>query len=188
LLLENGRVKQIGPTAEVTNAYFDTSQGACGSQLDFTNNPQGDEIAALLTARLIDRAGDQISHAQIDAEFGVEITYEIKNVNQPVIPNLHFFQAGTCAFVTSPAVLPEQMPGFYKAVAWLPARLLNEGNYSINIAGSTMNPPQAHFHLQDSFSFQVIEDIHDQSRQGYAQKIPGAVRPLLDWTVTTTRP
>jgi len=188
LLLENGRVKQIGPTAEVTNAYFDTSQGACGSQLDFTNNPQGDEIAALLTARLIDRAGNQISHAQIDAEFGIEITYEVKNVNQPVIPNLHFFQAGTCAFVTSPAVLTEQRPGFYKAIAWLPARLLNEGNYSINIAGSTMNPPRAHFHLQDSFSFQVIEDIHDPIRHGYTQKTPGAVRPLLDWTVTNTRP
>ena len=187
MLLENGRVKQIGPTTEVTNAYFDTSQGTCGSQLDFTDNPQGDDIAVLLTARLIDRTGKQISHARIDTEFGIEMTYEIKNIDQPVIPNFHFFQAGMCAFVTSPAALPEPKPGVHKAIAWLPPRLLNEGNYSINIACSTMNPPQAHFHLQDSFNFQVIEDIHDPSRQGYSQKIPGAVRPLLDWTVTTSR-
>jgi lipopolysaccharide transport system ATP-binding protein len=189
LLLENGRVKRIGPTAEVTNAYFDASNGTGGgSQLDFTKNPQGDEIASLLTAKLIDREGNPISHAMIDAEFGIEMTYEIKNVDQPVVPNLHFYHAGTCAFVTSPAVLPELRPGIYKAVAWLPARLLNEGNYNINIAASTMNPPQAHFHLQDSFRFQVIEDIHDPLRQGYSQKIPGAVRPFLDWTVTTTEP
>jgi lipopolysaccharide transport system ATP-binding protein len=188
LLLENGRVKQIGPTADVTNAYFEISQGADGSQLDFTNNPQGDDIATLLAARLIDREGSQIGHAQIDAEFGIEMTYEVKNVDQPVIPNLHFFQAGTCAFVTSPAALPEVGPGLWKAIAWIPPRLLNEGNYTINIAGSTMNPPQPHFHLQDSFSFQVIEDIHDPSRQGYAQKIPGVVRPLLSWTVTPAQP
>jgi lipopolysaccharide transport system ATP-binding protein len=188
LLLENGRVKQIGPTAEVTNAYFDTSQGTSGSELNFTDNPQGDDIAALLTARLIDRLGNPISHVKIDAEFGIELTYDVRNTNQPIIPNLHFFQAGTCAFVTSPNILPEQRTGFCKAIAWLPARLLNEGNYNVNIAASTMNPVTVHFHLQDLFSFQVIEDIHDSARQGYAQKIPGAVRPVLDWTVTTTRP
>ena len=186
LLLENGRVKQIGPTSEVTNAYFDASQGTSGSELDFRDNPQGDNIAALLSARLIDRSGNPISHARIDAEFGIELAYEVRNTNQPIIPNLHFYQSGTCAFITSPNVLPEQRPGIYKAIAWLPARLLNEGNYNVNIAASTMNPVKAHFHLQDLFSFQVIEDIHDSARQGYAQKIPGAVRPALDWTVTST--
>jgi lipopolysaccharide transport system ATP-binding protein len=188
LLLEHGRVKKIGPTAEVTNAYFDANQSTSGSRLDFTDNPQGDDTAVLLTARLINREGNHISHARIDSEFGIEMTYEVKNADQPVIPNLHFFQAGTCAFVTSPSTLPESRPGFYKAIAWLPPRLLNEGNYSINIAGSTMNPPLPHFHLQDSFSFEVIEDTQDPIRHGYIQKIPGAVRPLLDWTVTNTRP
>lgn len=188
LLLENGQVKQIGPTADVTNAYFDTSQGACGSELDYMDNPQGDEIAALLTARLIDRSGNPISHARIDTEFGIEMTYEVKNTDQPLIPNFHFFQAGTCAFVTSPAALPEIKTGFHKAIAWIPPRLLNEGIYSVNIAGSTMNPVKVHFHLQDSFSFQVVENVHDPIRHGYVHKVPGAVRPTLDWTVTSYRP
>jgi lipopolysaccharide transport system ATP-binding protein len=185
MLLENGRVKLIGPTAEVTNAYFDTTtQGKQGVQLDFTANPRGDEIAVLLKTRLIDREGRQISHVRIDVAFGIEMTYMIKNTEQPVVPNLHFFHAGTCAFVTSPSFPSAQRPGTYTAIAWIPPRLLNEGHYNVNIAASTMNPPQAHFHLQDSFGFQVIEDIHDLSRQGYAQQIPGVVRPRLDWSVT----
>jgi lipopolysaccharide transport system ATP-binding protein len=188
MLLENGRVKQIGLATEVTSTYFEASEGTRGSQLNLTANPQGDEVARLLSARLIDRKGNQISHAQIDIEFGIEMIYEIKNIDQPIIPNLHFFQAGMCAFITSPAVLPEQSTGLHKAIAWLPPRLLNEGHYSVNIAASTMNPPKAHFHLQDLFSFQVIEDINDPIRHEYAQKVPGAVRPILDWTVTSTRP
>lgn len=187
MLLENGRAKIIGPTADVTSAYFDANQDTQGAQLDFRNDPQGDNKAQLLAARLIDREGNQLKHVKLENEFGIEITYEIKNIEQPIIPNLHFYQAGTCAFVTAPANPPKTEVGIHKAIAWLPARLLNEGLYSINIAASSMNPPIAHFHLQDNFSFQVIENIHEERRNGYSQKIPGVVRPQLEWDVNINK-
>lgn len=184
LLLENGRVKQIGLTADVTNTYFEATQGRSGCQLDFTTNPQGDDITALLSVRLINREQDPISHVKIDTDCGIEMLYEVKDISQPIIPNLHFFQAGTCAFITSPTVATVSKPGFYKATAWIPPHLLNEGSYSVNIAGSTMNPVQVHFHVQDAFSFQVIEDMNAPSRHGYNQKVPGVLRPQLDWSLT----
>jgi hypothetical protein len=50
-----------------------------------------------------------------------------------------------------------------------------------------MNPVCAHFHLQDRFSFNVIEDIHSSSRQGYVQAIPGVIRPRLAWDIEAIR-
>lgn len=183
MLLEHGRVKQIGPTAEVTSAYYASSQAASGPHLDLSANPLGDEIARLISAQLIDREGNHISHANLGEPFGIQMTYELLDSRRPVIPNLHLFTAGNCAFVTSPAIMPPLQVGRHTAIAWLPPHLLNEGHYSVNIAASTMIPKRVHFHEQDHFSFQVIEDINGPSRQGYVQKIPGAVRPRLDWNI-----
>jgi lipopolysaccharide transport system ATP-binding protein len=29
----------------------------------------------------------------------------------------------------------------------------------------------------------VIEDLHDEARHGYVHKVPGAVRPQLNWSL-----
>jgi lipopolysaccharide transport system ATP-binding protein len=183
LLLDNGRVKQIGPTAEVTAAYFNSNQDDSGPQLDLHAQPLGDEVVQLHGARLVDADGNAISHARLEATFGVEISYELLQADPPVVPNLHFFCAGTCAFVTTPTTMPQLRPGFHKAVVWLPAGLLNAGSYNINIAASSLDPVCVHFHLVDRFNFSVIEDLNDSSRHGYVQSIPGVVRPRLHWDI-----
>jgi lipopolysaccharide transport system ATP-binding protein len=183
LLLENGRVKQIGPTAEVTASYFNSNQDDSGPQLDLHNEPLGDDVALLHGASLVNEAREAISHARLDAAFGIEITYELRPFDQPVIPNLHFFSAGTCAFVTSPITMPQLRPGLHRAVAWIPTGLLNAGSYDINIAASSMSPVRVHFHLMDRFSFSVIEDLSDPARHNYVQAVPGIVRPRLRWDV-----
>jgi lipopolysaccharide transport system ATP-binding protein len=181
LLLENGRVKQIGPTAEVTAAYFNSNQDDSGPQLDLRNAPLGDDVALLHGASLVNGAGEAISHARLDTVFGIEITYELRRFDQPVIPNLHFFSAGTCAFVTSPITIPQLQPGLHKAVVWIPTGLLNAGSYDINIAASSMTPVRVHFHVMDRFSFSVLEDLNDPARHNYVQAVPGIVRPRLRW-------
>jgi len=181
LLLENGRIKQIGPTSEITAAYFNSNQDGSGPLLDLHASPLGDEVAQLYGARLIDDGGQTISHGRLDETFGVEITYEIGSFHQPVIPNLHFYSSGTCAFVTSPTAMPLLKPGVHRAVAWLPPGLLNAGQYTVNIAASSIDPVCVHFHLMDRFSFSVIEDLNDESRQGYVHSVPGLVRPRLQW-------
>lgn len=187
LLLENGRTKLVGPTAKVTSAYFDMNQEESGSQLDLSDKPEGDEVAVLLSAKLVDHNRDKINYVDIDKSFGIEIAYEVKDCHQPVLPNLHFFSGGTCAFVTSPAEFDASTIGLHRAIAWLPPGLLNAGHYVVNIAASTMNPVCVHFHLQDRFSFNVIEDVHSSARQGYVQAIPGVVRPHLHWNVEAIR-
>jgi lipopolysaccharide transport system ATP-binding protein len=182
LLLEDGKVKLFGSTEEVTSSYFASFEDETGSSFDLSASPLGDDHCRLLGARLVDRSGSALSFAYIDQEIGVEMTYEL-GVPTPgiVFPNFHFFIAGQCAFVTSPASLVRLSPGRHRATVWLPARFLNEGSYTINFAATSLEPTCVHFHLQDKFCFQVIEDLHDETRHGLIHKVPGAVRPRLDW-------
>ena len=182
MLLENGRVTQIGPTESVTASYFASSEETAGSLLDLTADPPGDSSCRMLGARLVDRSGDGLSYVSTDREFGLVMTYELLEPSAgSVIPNFHFFTGGQCAFVTSPSQASPLSPGRHRATVWLPARLLNEGTYSVNFAATTMVPQCVHFHVQDQFCFQVIDNLHDQARHGYVHQVPGAVRPQLNW-------
>lgn len=181
LLLEDGRVRMAGPTTEVTKAYFENSREAIGSTLNLTEDPIGNDVARLLSARLVNPAGEQIAHTQIEHGFGIEIVYEVNMPGKAIVPNIHLFRDGTCAFMTWPTILPNSLPGLCKATAWVPPYLLNEGQYIVNFALSTWDPVQAHSDVRDRFSFNVIEDISDSSRHGFIQILPGAVRPKLEW-------
>ncbi len=184
MLLENGRVTQIGPTESVTASYFASSEETSGSSLDLSGDPPGDKFCRMVGARMVDRSGDSLSYAHIDREFGLEMTYELLEPSTgPVIPNFHFFTAGQCAFITSPRHQPPLTSGRHRATVWLPARFLNEGTYSVNFAATTPMPQCCHFHVQDQFCFQVIEDLHDEARHGAVHKVPGVVRPQLNWSL-----
>lgn len=64
---------------------------------------------------------------------------------------------------------------------WIPERFLNEGLYVAGIALSTMDPVRAHFHVPDAIMFNVVDDLADPGRHGYAHAIPGVIRPKLEW-------
>jgi lipopolysaccharide transport system ATP-binding protein len=184
MLLENGRVRQIGPTESVTAAYFASSQEASGSSLDLSADPPGDGYCRMIGARLVERSGDSLAYVHIDREFGIEMTYELLNPpTGPLIPNFHFFTGGQCAFITSPRQESPVSLGLHRATVWLPGQLLNEGVYSVNFAATTVAPQCVHFHVQDQFCFQVIENLHDEARHGAVHKVPGAVRPQLNWSL-----
>lgn len=79
------------------------------------------------------------------------------------------------------------MPGIYKTIMWVPGNILNEGAYSLRIALTSMNPLKIHFAVPDTLFFEVIEDIKNRQTD-FNQKIPGVVRPKLDWeTILITR-
>ena len=60
MLLENGRVSQIGPTESVTASYFASSEETSGSSLDLSGDPPGDCYCRMLGARFVDRSGESL--------------------------------------------------------------------------------------------------------------------------------
>jgi len=185
LLLERGRVKALGDSADVTRLYFGGDVDGGGSRLKFASPDvcPGDAAARLWSARLVNRDGETIDFVRIDEAMGVEMTYEVLQPGLRPIPNCHVFTQGQYAFVSSPSSNETLEPGIYRATMWIPPRLLNEGAYAVGLALSSVNPVMAHFNLQDALYFTVLDDLRDPSRNDYTLGVPGIVRPRLDWSV-----
>jgi len=189
VLLERGRIKAIGNAAEVTKLYFGSDAEGRGSEIRFESldKSPGDSFARLRGARLVDPGGRTIDFIRLDQPIGVEMTYEVLRPGLRQIPNFHVFAQGQYAFVSSPATNDEKYPGLYRSTMWIPARLLNEGLYSIGLALTSVNPVVVHFNYQDALYFSVLDDLHDPNRNDYTHGVPGVVRPRLDWSLERIR-
>ena len=184
LLLEGGRLKDMGDPKDITTLYFKSGNSGSGSRISFDEDGKqpGDQVARLHGARVIDERGRQIDYATIGQKIGIEMTYEVLADGHRPIPNIHVFTQGQYAFVSTPTEKATIPKGIYQSIMWIPGNLLNEGMYSAGIALSSMDPVRAHFYERDALYFNIIDDLDDPKRHEYTLAIPGVVRPLLDWS------
>jgi len=183
-LISEGRIEAVGKTESITKRYFNSAtSGEISSDINFGSEGPGDQIARLRSLRLINDKLETIGYADISDKIGVEMTFVVKSDNVNLVPNFHVYTQNQCVFVSSAASARVTQRGTYRAIMWIPSRLLNDGIYFVNVAVTTMIPLKAHFYLENRFSFTVLEDIHDELRNDFANTIPGLVRPFLDWNL-----
>ena len=182
LYLKNGAVVSMGDTIKIVNQYLSNENTNKTFVKWEKENAPGDDIALLQSARLIDENLNTIEYAPIDKKIGVEYVYEVLKPGYCPIPNVHVNTSkGEQAFVSGEKQdVRFSMPGIYKTIMWVPGNILNEGAYSLRIALTSMNPLKIHFAVPDTLFFEVIEDIKNRQTD-FNQKIPGVVRPKLDW-------
>jgi lipopolysaccharide transport system ATP-binding protein len=81
---------------------------------------------------------------------------------------------------------PKQV-GVYRTTGWLPGNFLSEGTLIVGVALSTLDPVVIHFNERDCLAFQVVDSLDGNSARGsFAGNLPGVVRPMLEWTTTST--
>jgi lipopolysaccharide transport system ATP-binding protein len=181
-LVSEGRIEAVGQTEAITKRYFNASASTeISSNINFGENGPGDQVARLRAVRLIDDKLESISYADISEKIGVEMIFDVNSEKANLVPNFHIYTQNQCVFVSNAPYARATEAGTYRAVMWIPPRLLNDGVYFVNVAVTTMIPLKAHFYLENKFSFTVVEDIHDEIRNDFANTIPGLVRPLLEW-------
>ena len=187
LLLDHGQVRDQGPASEVILGYA-TGGDSSASSVDYhkVNRRIGDAMAQLLAGSVRSVTGMPVTEVMIGEPFVIRMEYRILiEVNRPLVPNFHFYRSdGSCAFVvhaTGAAPLPA---GTYRAACHVPGNFLNDGLYSVWLVLSSYEPGvDVHFSEQGALMFNVRDPIDGvATRPGYAGAIPGAVRPLLQWT------
>ena len=189
LHLESGRIAAIGDCADVILRYA-TSGGDTPARLDLreTGRKAGDESAQLLAADILGENGELVQEVAIGETFCVRMRYRIVAGNgRTFIPNFHFHRAdGSCAFISSPAGNTRGTPGEYVALCRIPGNFMNDGMYSVELALTSYEPGViVHFDERGALTFNVRDPIEAVSTRpaGYSGPIPGAVRPLLEWTI-----
>ncbi|MBY3122772.1 MULTISPECIES: ABC transporter ATP-binding protein [Rhizobium] len=219
LWIDGGKLRMDGDTREVTEAYVEevlkvrsertvVSIGAidgpstADSQHEVKAESTGSTVARetieyrdgaeLVSARIINAAGNKATLVSVAEQVGVELVYDVKGPGF-YAPAIHVYcPSGTLAFAatypsTNIADFEKGQPTRVKAVVWMPAHLFNIGTYSVSLV--VFSPKEApfkrYFSEERYLSFHVVESaIGEKSARGLMpRQFPGPVRPLLDWSV-----
>jgi lipopolysaccharide transport system ATP-binding protein len=187
ILLDAGTIVADGPSHEVVSAYLRGGHGTTAERI-WTENRPGNDIARLHAARVVSESGQVQDAVDIRKPLGIQLEYEVLKPGHVLVPNIHFFNdEGLCVFIASDTTREAQRtpkhPGVYSTTGWVPGNFLSEGTHIVDAAISTMDPVTIHFHERDAVAFQVVDTVEgDSARGAYAGPMPGAVRPMLEWS------
>lgn len=191
ILLVGGRIQMKGDTGEVIASYM-TSASGTPAFVDYTqsSSPPGDSLAALSAGWIENNSGERAFEINIDEPFRICMRYRVlKDVSKTPFPNFHIFDSfGQCVFVTSPVIDNDQpsASGEYCAVCEIPANFMNDGIFSVHLALTfTHSGIHVSFCENHALTFNITDPIDGipTRRTGYSGRIPGVVRPLLEWKV-----
>ena len=73
--------------------------------------------------------------------------------------------------------------GRYLSTAWIPGNLLAEGMHYVSSFITTIKPETQQVGEFSIVAFHVVDTLEgDSARGGIGRQMPGAVRPLLEWS------
>lgn len=182
IMLTNGLLTDVGLTSEIIGKYL-LGDLKTNYDCDFSDQHIEDSFAILLRTRLIDHADSLIQTIRVDQEFGIEITYQIKESGKGYRPGPNFListERGVKVFQSLETDTERfRIPGLYKSVAWIPANLLNNSTYILTVALTTHNPVL--IHCQTEMIFNVEDNLNAITRGDYKLEMHGVVRPYINW-------
>jgi lipopolysaccharide transport system ATP-binding protein len=190
--LDGGTIVADGDPSDVVTRYLVHSSYTSESHALWPDDESapGDDLARLLSARVVDEDGDTVDTIDVRDKVGIEIRYRVLRPGPPVFAKIRVHdRRDTIAFNamdTSPHTDETATPGLFSATAWIPANLLNEGKTTVDLALSTLHAPKLHQRAQayEAISFTVVDPGDGDSARGrFTGQLSGSVRPLLDWTV-----
>lgn len=183
IFLSTGQIQQTGPTSDVVLTYLSSSSSS-SSCVDYSLNGSfvGDETVRLLSARIVNDKG--ISEPEIDIRESFKIVIEYQTLQcKKVVPNFHIKTIdGFYVMVVGYESAPSEI-GKYRAECHIPQNLLNDGAYTVGVAVSSFDKGvKVHFYEQNALTINIKDPINE-TRKGYTGRIPGVVRPLLNWKI-----
>jgi len=190
ILFDGGAIVADGDPAAVITRYLHLAHGR-DSQVSWPDDESapGDDLARLLSVRVVNEMGEAIETADVRRLVGIEIGFRVLREGPPVFTKfkLHDKQ-GEIAFNamdTAPHSEERSVPGRYVSTGWIPGNLLNEGETSLEVAVCTLQTPKLRPHAScyEAVSFYVFDPGEGDSARGrFTGQLRGVVRPLLDWT------
>jgi lipopolysaccharide transport system ATP-binding protein len=191
ILLGEGRVLYDGPAHEAVKTYLNSGLGTSASREwpDPSKAPGGD-VARLCAARVKVEDGQIADALDIRRPFTLEMEYEVLKPGYVLSPHFHLVNdVGELIFITQdldPQWRRRTRPiGQYQSCVEIPGNLLTEGTVFVGCYCITLAPDILQFSAPEAIAFHIM-DSHDgdSARGDYVGSMPGAIRPLLNWSTT----
>lgn len=193
VLLDSGRLVTKGPTETVLHLYHGASFTGTGQPVSHGEEGGAKKRIKLSSASVSNLQGEVIDRYSIFDDIRISMAYTIsEDLPEAVIPMFHVLdEKGEYVFLTYPhdwSPNTGRQAGCYEASCHVPAHLLNDGAYSVSLqVNSVANSHILEFFEHHALRFVVMDNIHEnpyREHVNYSYQHPGAVRPLLDWTLT----
>ena len=188
LLIENGQVKDDGPAGDVVGRYLTSELGTSAAREwnDSQDAPAGNAVR-LIAVRVRNTEGNVSENIDISQTFSIEMEYEAFDSGHVLQPHFHLINdQGIKVFVTidndDAWRGKKRSAGVYLSRVYVPGNLLAEGMYVITCSLLTKDPDVLQFSERTAVSFNVSDNFEGNTARGdFSRKIPGVVRPYLDW-------
>lgn len=185
ILLDKGKLLADGPSTEITAKYLAVSSGGESSNRvwNLKDAPGTDELR-LLSVKLLNEEGKPVSVVDVRENLTLRAEYLVNKPGLKFRCTFGFSTQGIYAFAAmEPTEEARQTKGVYFSSIKIPAHLLAEGEYIINMSIFASSGAKVHYvSLRDAIVFQVYDSMIGPSARGdYAQNFAGVVRPLFQW-------
>ena len=182
--LDGGLLVDEGPAPDVVYGYLNgvDERGGSASWQGREGEGRGVELRSV---RVLAEDGSVAASISVEDPLRLEIEYAVDRPGQRFRCSAGFFTQGVAAFTTvQPAEIEHASPGLYRSIVAIPANLLAEGYYSVNISVfGTRGGKVRHALKKHVVAFQVSDPVRGTSARGdYAGHLNGVMRPLLHWT------
>lgn len=184
--LDQGRVKEIGPTDRVARNYLAAGSTNYSERRWSAADAPGDDRVRLLAARVVQ---DGITSPTIDINQPVEIQieFQVKRRIENLITGMNFYDGmKTCLFANCDWRPNSLEPGTYQKSVCVPAKTFADGQIEVLIQLVFYDPMVLSLILPSALSFDAIESNDPGSIRGpYKGPWPGVVRLALSWSNAT---
>ncbi len=184
ILLDRGQTIADGPAAEITAKYLAGAAEEDGARTWNENEAPGTEEVRLMGLSLYSNDGVSKSVFDVNDEIFIRLSYRVGVPNISFRCALIFNTQGVIAFASiEPSETVRAEKGLYTSTLKVPAHLLAESEYSLNISIFASAGAKKHFvNLRNAINFQVYDSMTKPSARGdYTQNLLGIVRPMLNW-------
>jgi lipopolysaccharide transport system ATP-binding protein len=185
VLLSQGSVIQIGPSAAVVASYLSEAAGSSAiaewNGLELSPGIGGFKLASVAIMNENDEPSNVLN---IEKAIKLRIIYHVDAPELSFRCAASFHTQGTCAFVTVEIKESRRTGGgWYSSVVEIPGNLLAEGEYTVNLSVFSSRGKKVHLcKLSSVVAFQIFDPLNGVSARGdYTEGLGGVMRPLLYW-------
>lgn len=181
VLLENGRVRTVGPASTVVGDYIKSKIEFSGiASWSEHDSLTGNDRLRLHSAKVFCN-GEVTADVRIDSPVVVEYEFEVIGRAQNTTSSIHLYDKQGVWVLCSGPNSQVLNPGMYSHAFTIPAHFLNDGTYTVSIVLLT-EVSQIQVFKTEAISFFVHET--GAGREEYGGIISGCVRPRLEWTTS----
>jgi lipopolysaccharide transport system ATP-binding protein len=184
VVLESGKVTNYGDTEKIVNIQAKLKKIVKSYKTWMDKDAPGNMVVKLYEVKIIDLNGKNVSDINIESSFKVRLEYEVLQKNAKFRSAINFYTQDSCAFATiEKEEKAKSEIGMYSSEVVVPANLLSEGDYYLNISIFTTDVIKIrHIYENECVAFHVHDTMTGTSARGdYKGSYGGLLRPKLDW-------